>query len=145
MENKNANNFWTVSPIITKFGMHSLRQTPKSRLCSKIKKSWKSKMAADAIFLVPQDRALVKPVGRFWRVIRQNACFGTRRCLLGFRKINISVFTPKIAKNPNFGGTFNVFPMENSSGSGPGQSCGPNWVSDRSKRVCWPKEVPFGV
>ena len=61
-------------------------------------------MAADGtIFYVPRDRALVKPVGRFWRVIRQNACFGTRRCLLGFMEINISVFTPRIAKNPNFG------------------------------------------
>ena len=61
-------------------------------------------MAADGIiFYVPRESALVKPVGRFWRVIRQNACFGTRRCLFGFRKINISVFTPKIAKNPNFG------------------------------------------
>jgi hypothetical protein len=54
-------------------------------------------------FFVSRDRALVKPVSRFWRVIRQNACFGPRRCLLGFRKIKISVFTPKIAKNPNFG------------------------------------------
>ena len=70
-------------------------------------------MAADgSIFYVPRDRALVKPVGRFWRLIRQNACFGTRRCLLGFRKINISVFTIKIAKN-QFWGTFNAFPMEN--------------------------------
>jgi len=55
------------------------------------------------LFFFSRDRALVKPVGRFWRVIRQNACFGPRRCLLGFRKINIPVFTPKIAKNPNFG------------------------------------------
>ena len=64
----------------------------------------KSKMAADGIiFYVPRDRALVKPVGRFSRVIRQNACFVTRRCPFGFRMINISVFTPKIAKKPNFG------------------------------------------
>ena len=61
-------------------------------------------MAADSsIFYVLRDRALVKPVGRLWRVIRESACFGTRRCPLGFRKINISVFTPKFAKNPNFG------------------------------------------
>ena len=71
-------------------------------------------MAADVtIFYVPRDRALVKPVGRFWRVIRQNACFGTRRCPLGFRKINISAFTPKIAKKTQFWGTFNAFPLEN--------------------------------
>jgi len=38
MENTNANNFWSVSPIIMKFGMHSLIRTPKSALCSKIKK-----------------------------------------------------------------------------------------------------------
>ena len=67
-------------------------------------------MAADGIiFYVPWDRALVKPVGRFWRVIRQNVWFGTRRCTFGFRKINISVFTPKIVKNPNFGALSNNF------------------------------------
>ena len=61
-------------------------------------------MAADAImFCVPRYRPLVKPVGRLCRVIRQNACFGTRRCLVGFRKIKISVLTPKIDKTPNFG------------------------------------------
>ena len=60
-------------------------------------------MAADAIFCVPRDSALVNPVDRFGRAICQNACFGTMRCLLGFRKINVSVFTHKIAKNPNFG------------------------------------------
>ena len=54
-------------------------------------------------FFYTRDRAPVKPVGQFWRVIRQNACFAPRRCLLGFRKIKISVSTPKIAKNPNFG------------------------------------------
>ena len=37
MENENASNFCTVSQIITKFGMQSLRPTPKSGLCSKIK------------------------------------------------------------------------------------------------------------
>ena len=64
-------------------------------------------MAADGnIFYVPRDRALVKTVDRFWRVIRQNACFGTRRCPLGFRKINISVFTPKIAKKKPILGHF---------------------------------------
>ena len=51
-------------------------------------------------FFVPRDSALVKRVDRFWQMIRQNACFGTGSCLLGFRKINVSVFTPKIAKNP---------------------------------------------
>ena len=72
-------------------------------------------MAADAIiFFVPRDRALVKPVGQFWRVIRQNACFATVMCLLGFRRIKISVFTPKInCQKPQFWGTFNAFPMEN--------------------------------
>ena len=49
-----------------------------------------------------RDRALVKPVGRFWRVIRQNACFGPSRCPFGSRKINISVFTPQNRQNPNF-------------------------------------------
>ena len=29
--------------------------------------------------------------------------FWHKKVLFGFRKINISVFTPKIAKNPNFG------------------------------------------
>ena len=34
-------------------------------------------MAADgSTFYVPRDRALVKHVDRFWRVIRQNACLG---------------------------------------------------------------------
>ena len=104
MENINTNNFWAVSPIIMKFGMQSLILTPKSVVCSNIKKLI-SKMAADTIILfVPRDSALVKPVHRFWRVIHQNACFGTwSSCLLGFKKIKISVFTPKIAKNPNFG------------------------------------------
>ena len=102
MENENVNNFWTVCQTITKFGMQSLVLTLKSALCSKIKK-WKSKMAVDAIiFVCSRHRVLVKPVGRFWRVIRQNACFGTRRCPLGFRKIKISVCTPKIAKTPIF-------------------------------------------
>ena len=78
----------------------------------KIQKIEKSKMAADAIiFCGPRDIALVQPVDRFGQVTRQNARFGTRRCLLGSRKLNISVFTPKIAKNPIFG-TFNAFPME---------------------------------
>ena len=48
MENKNANNYWTVSPIITKFGMQSLMRTPKVPYAQK-SKNWKSKMAADAI------------------------------------------------------------------------------------------------
>ena len=61
-------------------------------------------MAADGIiFYVPRESALVKPVDRFGRVIRQNACFGSRTCLPVFRNIHISVFTPKIAKNPNLG------------------------------------------
>ena len=41
-------------------------------------------------------------VDRFGRVIHQNACFGARKCLLGFTKIQISVFTPKIPQNPQF-------------------------------------------
>ena len=41
-------------------------------------------------------------VDRFWRVIRQNAWFDATRCLLGFTKIQISVFTTKIPQNPNF-------------------------------------------
>ena len=38
MENKNANNFWTVSPIITKYGMQSLKRTPKVIYAQKSKK-----------------------------------------------------------------------------------------------------------
>jgi hypothetical protein len=53
-------------------------------------------------FFVSRDRALVTPVGRFGRVIRQNAWFGPRMCLLGFRKENFIVFTPKIPQNPTF-------------------------------------------
>ena len=55
-------------------------------------------MVADAIFCVTRDSALVNPVDRFRRGIRQNACLGTMRCLVWFGKINISVFDPKIAK-----------------------------------------------
>ena len=47
------------------------------------KKNIKSKMAAEAIFCVPRDSALVNPVDRFRRAIRQNACFGTRGSLCG--------------------------------------------------------------
>ena len=65
-------------------------------------------MAVDTIFFVPLDSTLVKPVDRFLRVIRQNACFGTRMCLWGFRKINNSVFTPKIAKTQKFGALSNI-------------------------------------
>ena len=81
MENKNANNFWAVSPIITKFGMQSLRRIPKSAVCSKEK----SKMAADGIIFL---------------------------C---------------------------------ASGSRPGQTRGPFWTSNTSKRVFWHKVVPIGV
>ena len=90
MENKNANNFWTVSPITMKFGTQSLMRVPKVPYAQQPKKL----KIQDAYFCVCRDRTLVKPVDRFWRVIRQNACFGTRSCLLGIRKINISVFTP---------------------------------------------------
>ena len=58
-----------------------------------------------------RDRALVKPVGQFWRVIRQNACFGPMRCLLGFRKDKYFSFTPKIAQNPNLGALSMHFPL----------------------------------
>ena len=54
------------------------------------------------LFFYSRDRVLVRPVDRFGRVIRQNACFGPRMCLLGFRKINFIFFTPKIPQNPNF-------------------------------------------
>ena len=57
-------------------------------------------MAAVAIFCVPQDSALVNPVDRFLdeqyvktRVLAQGG--------VEFSNINISVFTPKITKNPN--------------------------------------------
>ena len=66
-------------------------------------KSGKSKMAADAIiFCVIRYHVLVKPVGRFWRVIRQNACFDKRRCLLGFRMIKNFSLHPQNRQNSNF-------------------------------------------
>jgi len=44
-------------------------------------------MAADAIiFCVPRDNALVKPVDRFGRVIRQNACIDTVSAFWGFER-----------------------------------------------------------
>ena len=59
-------------------------------------------MAAVAIFCVPRDSALVNPVDRFLdeqyvktRVLAQGGASW------GFRNINILVFTPKIAKEPN--------------------------------------------
>ena len=57
-------------------------------------------MAAERHFLAFLDRAVVKRVDRFGRVIRQNACFGPRMCLSGSKKINILVSTPKISKKP---------------------------------------------
>ena len=92
---KNANKFWTVSPIIMKFGMQSLTPTPQK--CSMLKRTkiWKSKMAADAvIFCVSRYRALVKPGDRFGRAIRQNACFGTRRGLVGVQNDKYFSFAP---------------------------------------------------
>ena len=69
-------------------------------------------MAADgSIFYVPRDCALVKPVDRFGRVIRQK-----RRTLAqgrAFRCSETYIFQfspPKIAKN---WGIFNAFPIEN--------------------------------
>jgi len=71
-------------------------------------------MAADAnIFVCSYDHALVKPVGRFWRVIRQNACFGTRKCLFGVQKDKCFSFHPYNRPKPQFWGIFNVFPMQN--------------------------------
>ena len=44
MENKNANNFWTVSSIITKFVTRSQRRTPKVQYAQN--QCWKCKVAA---------------------------------------------------------------------------------------------------
>ena len=66
------------------------------------------------LFFVSRDRALVKPAGRFRQMIRQNAWFGPRMCLLGFRKIKKkSSSHPQNRKKPEFCGSFKAFPMEN--------------------------------
>ena len=58
-------------------------------------KKIKSKMAADGIiFYVPRDCGLVKPVDRFGRVIRQNACFVAQGRALQCSEIYIFQFSP---------------------------------------------------
>ena len=63
----------------------------------------KSMMAAGRHFFDARDRAIIKRVERFGRVIHQNTCFGLRIVPLGFRKINLKIFTPKMPQNRNFG------------------------------------------
>ena len=62
-------------------------------------------MAADgSTFYVPRYRALVKPVGRFWRTIHQNACFGTKReGPFGVQKDRDFSVHPENRQKPNFG------------------------------------------
>jgi len=65
--------------------------------------SWNQGLAClFMFFFVSRDRVLVKRVDRFSPKMAQKTRNGVHMCLLGFRKINFIVFTPKIPKNPYF-------------------------------------------
>ena len=61
-------------------------------------------MAAGRHFVAFQDRALMKGVDRFGRVIRQNACLEPMRCISWSRKkkFNKNSFHPNIIRSPKF-------------------------------------------
>jgi len=71
---KNANNFLTVSPIIMKFGMQSLRHPSKSALFSKIEKNENPTWPPTLLFFVFLWFCPGQTIGRFGRAMRQNAC-----------------------------------------------------------------------
>jgi hypothetical protein len=105
---QNSNNFWTIN-LIAYLGLPNLAcglwspiRTAKSAGCSK----WKRMKIQDGRrtpFLASQDRALVKCVDRFERLIRQNACFGPRIigcAICGLERFMFQVSPIKFPKTP---------------------------------------------
>ena len=113
MKNKNANNFWADSPIIMKFGMQSLWPTPKSAICSKIKKLKIQDGRRRHYFLCSSGSRPGQTRGSILASDTSKRVFWHKDVPSGVSKDKNFSFHLQNRQKPQFLGTFNAFPMEN--------------------------------